>query len=133
MTYEEERVVTRTEEPAPAAHSHHVSETTAHRGPGPVAMVERLIVFIFGLIQALLLMRIILLLLAAREGNPIVSFIYDLSEIFVAPFRGMFAMDTVPAGEAALDVAAIVALIGWTIIELLILALVRVFRPTATA
>jgi uncharacterized protein YggT (Ycf19 family) len=142
MTYERERVVTHTEEPAPAGtpaepaeptHSHAVSETTIRRGPGPLAMVERLIVFVFGLIQALIVMRVILLLLAAREANPIVEFVYDLSEVFVAPFRGMFAMDTVPAGQAALDVAAIVALIGWTILELLIIALIRIFRPAATA
>jgi hypothetical protein len=37
------------------------------------------------------------------------------------------------AGAAAFDVAALVALIGWIIIELLVLALVRVFRPAATA
>jgi uncharacterized protein YggT (Ycf19 family) len=142
MTDERERVVTHTEEPAPAGtpaepapatHDHAVSETTIRRGPGPLAMVERLVVFVFGLIQALIVMRVILLLLAAREANPIVEFVYDLSEIFVAPFRGMFAMDTVPAGQAALDVAAIVALIGWTILELLIIALIRIFRPATTA
>lgn len=142
MTYERERVVTHTEEPAPvstpaepapATDSHTVSETTIRRGPGPLAMVERLVIFVFGLIQALIVMRVILLLLAAREANPIVEFVYDLSEVFVAPFRGMFAMDTVPAGQAALDVAAIVALIGWTILELLIIALIRIFRPAATA
>jgi YggT family protein len=133
MSYEEERVVTRTDDHATAPHSHSVSESTVTHRPSPVATLERLIVFIFGIIQALILIRILLLLLAAREGQPIVQFIYDLSEIFVAPFRGILAMDTVPAGEAALDVAAIVALVGWTIIQLLILALLRVFRPTATA
>lgn len=133
MTYEEERVVTRSENHGPP-HSHHevVEEPVTYR-PSPFLAVERAIVFIFGLIQALLLFRIILLLLAAREANPIVNFVYDLSEIFVVPFRGMFAIDAVDAGQAALDIAAIVALIGWTILELLILALLRVFRPAATA
>jgi uncharacterized protein YggT (Ycf19 family) len=141
MTYEREEVVTETEHPATDrpverttdGHAHSHSQTTIRRGPGPLAMVERLIVFLFGLVQALLVMRIILLLLAAREQNPIVQFVYDLSEIFVAPFRGMFAIDTVPAGQAALDVAAIVALIGWTIVQLLIIALIRIFRPATTA
>lgn len=133
MTYENERVVTHTDEHVAGPQGHSVTESTVTRRTSPVATVERLIVFIFGLIQALLVMRIVLLLLAAREANPIVSFVYDVSEIFVAPFRGMFAMDSVPAGQAALDVAAIVALIGWTLLELVILALVRVFRPSATA
>ncbi|HUG48001.1 MAG TPA: YggT family protein [Candidatus Limnocylindria bacterium] len=133
MTYENERVVTHTDEQVAGPQGHSVTESTVTRRASPVATVERLIIFIFGLIQALLVMRIVLLLLAAREANPIVSFVYDVSEIFVAPFRGMFAMDSVPAGQAALDVAAIVALIGWTLLELVILALVRVFRPSATA
>ena len=133
MTYEEERVVTHTELHADVPSGHTVSESSVVHRPNPVLTLERAIVFVFGVIQALLLMRIVLLLLAAREANPIVGFVYDLSDIFVAPFRGMFALDAVEAGQAALDVAAIVALIGWTLLELVILALVRVFRPTRTA
>jgi uncharacterized protein YggT (Ycf19 family) len=133
MTYEEERVVTHTDDSVVSPPAQSVESTTVRRRGSPVATLERLVIFIFGLIQALIVMRIVLLLLAAREANPIVSFVYDLSELFVAPFRGMFAMDTVPAGQAALDVAAIVALVGWTIIELLIIALLRVFRPAAAA
>jgi len=133
MTYEEERVVTRTEEPVASAHELSTSHSTVSYRSSPVRTIERAIVFIFAVIQGLLVMRIVLLLLAAREANPIVSFVYDLSDLFVAPFRGMFAMDTVPAGQSALDVAAIVALVGWTILELVILALVRIFRPSATA
>lgn len=129
MTYEEERVVTRTEGDVPAeTHNHGVSEVSYR--PSPLATLERIIVFVFVLIQALLLMRIILLLLAAREANAIVNTIYELSEVFVAPFRGMFAIDTVQAGQAGLDIAAIVALIGWTLIEILVLALLRIFRPS---
>lgn len=92
------------------------------------SMAERGIVFVFGLIQALLLLRIVLLLLAAREGNDIVAFIYNVTDILVAPFRGILAMEQVAAGQTALDVAAIVALVGWTLLELLVLAAVRLFR-----
>ena len=74
-----------------------------------------------------------LLLLAARESNDIVQFVYNVSEIFVAPFRGILRIDEVQSGAAALDVGAIVALIGWVIIELIVIALIRVFRPSATA
>lgn len=94
----------------------------------PTAMLERVIVFVFGLIQIVLLLRVLLLLLAAREGNTIVAFIYDVSDLLVAPFRGILSMNQIGRGETALDVAAIVALIGWTIIELLVLALVRLGR-----
>jgi hypothetical protein len=134
MTYREEETVTRTEEEVvPPAHGHTYSHSEVAYRSSPTAMIERLIVFIFGLIQILIALRIVLLLVAAREGNDLVSFIYNLSEVFVAPFRGILRIEEVAAGQVALDVGAIVALIGWTIIELIILGLVRIFRPSATA
>jgi len=132
MTYEQERVVTHTDEHA-APHAHTVTESSVTYRTSPWTTFERAVVFIFGLVQALIVLRILLLLVAAREGNDIVAFIYSLSEVFVAPFRGILRIEEVAAGSAALDVGAIVALIGWTIVELLILGLVRVFRPAATA
>jgi uncharacterized protein YggT (Ycf19 family) len=101
--------------------------------PGPLATLERFVVFIFGLIEAVILLRIVLLLLAAREGNDVVQFVYNVSEIFVAPFRGILRIDEVQAGIAALDFGAIVALVFWVIIELIVIAALRVFRPSATA
>ena len=101
--------------------------------PNPLATVERLVVFVFSLIELLIVARIVLLLVAARESNSIVSFIYSVSDIFVAPFRGILGINEVQAGAAALDVAALVALVGWIIIELIVVALIRVFRPVATA
>jgi uncharacterized protein YggT (Ycf19 family) len=101
--------------------------------PSPLATVERLIVFIFTIIELLIVARIVLLLLAARESNGIVQFVYGVSDIFVAPFRGILGINEVQAGAAALDVAALVALVGWIIIEMIVIALVRVFRPSATA
>jgi hypothetical protein len=97
------------------------------------SIVARWVVFIFGMIELLIGLRIILLLVAARESNGLVSGIYGLSEVFVAPFRGILRIDEVQAGATALDIGAIVALVGWFVIELIVLALVRVFRPTATA
>ena len=102
-------------------------ETVSYRS-STASMLERGVIFVFGLIQLLILLRIVLLLVSAREGNAIVSFIYDVSDLLVAPFRGILSLNQVGAGETALDVAAIVALIGWTIIELVVLAAVRLVR-----
>ena len=126
MTYRREVEVTETVPPV-------VVERRPAYGPSALGIVERWIVFIFGLIQLVIGLRIILLLVAARQGNDVVSLIYNISEIFVAPFRGILRIEEVQAGAAALDVGAIVALIGWFVIELIILALVRIFRPRATA
>jgi uncharacterized protein YggT (Ycf19 family) len=103
-------------------------------GPGPVSVASRIVTFVFGILQVLLVLRIILLLLVANQGNDVVSFVLGVTDPFVEPFRGMFQLDRVTADQGStLDVAAIVALIGWTLIEALILAGIRIFsrRPAA--
>jgi hypothetical protein len=127
---EERHTYTRTDEvvtpvdPAPAA----VSRTQVTYEATGNTVLQRLVIFLFALIQGLLVLRILLLLVAARQGNALVATIYDISDIFVAPFRGILGQNVIGAGSTALDVAAIVALIGWTIVELIILGLIRVFR-----
>jgi uncharacterized protein YggT (Ycf19 family) len=97
-------------------------------GPGTSATLQRLVIFLFGLLQVALILRIILLLLVANPDNEVVELILTVTDPFVEPFRGMFALDRVgDAGGSFLDVAAVVALIGWTLVEALILALLRVF------
>jgi uncharacterized protein YggT (Ycf19 family) len=125
-----------TPEPAPAAAR---TQRTTERyvdpaGPGAASVAARIVTFAFGVLQALLILRIILLLLVANPGNEVVSFILGATDAFVEPFRGMFALDRVTADQGSmLDVAAIVALIGWTLIEALILAGIRIFsrRPSS--
>jgi uncharacterized protein YggT (Ycf19 family) len=103
-------------------------------GPGIAAVAARFVMFLFGVLQVALILRIILLLLVANPGNDVVQFILDLTNPFVEPFRGMFQLDRVRADQGSvLDIAAIVALIGWSLVEMLVLALIRVFdRRTVT-
>jgi uncharacterized protein YggT (Ycf19 family) len=103
-------------------------------GPGGAAVVARFVTFLFGVLQVALILRIILLLLVANPGNDVVQLILNVTDPFVEPFRGMFQLDRVTADQGStLDIAAIVALIGWSLVELLVLALVRVFdRRTVT-
>ena len=131
---ETEIVETRTTDPyATAGASRSVSERIVEpASPGPLTVAMRVVVFAFGVLQALLILRIILLLLVANPGNDIVSFILGVTDPFVEPFIGMFDLNRVTADQGSvLDVAAIVALIGWTLVEALILAALRIFsrRP----
>jgi hypothetical protein len=89
---------------------------------------RRIVIFVFGVIQVLLLLRIVGLLIDANRSNGIVKLIYDTTAILVAPFEGIIRTDTLNAGASVLDVTAIVALIGWTILEVLILAAIGVLR-----
>jgi hypothetical protein len=44
----------------------------------------------------------------------------------VEPFRGMFRLDHVSSRSGSvLDIAALVALVGWTLVEALIIAVLR--------
>jgi hypothetical protein len=122
MTYER-RVVTETDaDPAvvPGTTTNQVVERTAV-SPSGGEMLRRVVVLIFGIIQAFIVLRIVLLLLNAREGNDLVLFILNTSQIFVAPFIGIFQRDALASGGSVLDIAAIAALIGWTILEWIII------------
>jgi uncharacterized protein YggT (Ycf19 family) len=102
-------------------------------GPGSATTLSRVVYFIFGVLQALLILRIILLVLIANPGNDIVALILNVTDPFVEPFRGMFSIDRVTADQGSkFDIAALVALIGWTLVEFLILALLRIFSRRTT-
>ena len=117
-----------------AARSDRLAVETRHieRRVGPGETIRRLVILLFGILQGLIVLRILLLLLAARESNDLVRGVYDLTEVFVSPFRGILAIEAVRAGEVALDVGAIVALIAWTLIELVVLAVVGIVRREPT-
>ena len=94
-------------------------------GFGPLYYARRVVSLLFGILAVLIGLRILLLLLVANQGNSIVDFVYDVTEPFVAPFRGIFQIDVVTAGQAQLDVGAVVALVGWLLIYILIVAILR--------
>jgi hypothetical protein len=104
------------------------SRQITRTGPGGSEMARRIIVLVFGLIQVVIGLRIVLLLLDARTGNALVSGILDVSKIFVAPFEGILNSNALTAGGSTLDVAAVVAFVGWTILELIALWAVGIFR-----
>jgi hypothetical protein len=96
--------------------------------PSGGEFARRVVVLIFGLIQVVVALRIVLLLLNAREANPIVKGILDLSQLFVAPFEGILRTDALHASGSTLDVTAIVAFVGWTILEVIAIWAVSIFR-----
>ena len=68
----------------------------------------------------------------ARTANGIVSGILNLSQVFVAPFEGILKTNSLNASGSVLDIAAVVALIGWTVIELIVVSVLGLFgRETA--
>jgi hypothetical protein len=135
MTYEE-RVV-RDDDPGVVSPAYDrgssVVERRVTRTPSGGEMASRVVVLLFGIVQVFIILRIVLLLLDAREGNDLVSFILNTSQIFVSPFEGILRTNALTEGGSVLDLAAVVALIGWTVLEALILAAVGIFRREPAA
>lgn len=99
--------------------------TIAER-PSTLEAVRRVVTLLFGILQGLIVLRVILLLLVANRSNDIVQLILGVTTPFVAPFADMFALERIGNGTGStLDIGAIVALIGWTLIELLVLAVLN--------
>jgi uncharacterized protein YggT (Ycf19 family) len=104
---------------------HVVTREASYRsGPTTGEVIRRVVMLLFGILQGLLILRVILLLLVANPNNDVVQLILGVTDPFVEPFRGMFSLDRITSSSGSkLDVAAIVALIGWTLVEALILAI----------
>jgi hypothetical protein len=117
--------------PQPAATAPATATSPARTGPGGAEFARRVVVLLFGIVQGLIVLRIVFLLLDARETNALVSAVLNASQVFVAPFEGLFHTNALQAGGAVLDIAAIAALIGWTVVEAIVLAAIGVFRRRA--
>jgi uncharacterized protein YggT (Ycf19 family) len=88
----------------------------------------RLISFLFGVIIALIGIRVLLRLIAANPDNPFAQFISTASGPFVAPFLTLTA--TPVYGGAAIEVSSLIAmlvyaLLGWALVKLLWLIFYR--------
>jgi hypothetical protein len=97
-------------------------------GPSTPEMTRRVIVLLFGLIQIVIAARFVLLLLDAREANGLVSGILNISQLFVAPFEGILRTDNLHAAGSVFDITAIVAFVGWSVLELIVIWAVGIFR-----
>jgi|SRR5579859_257973 len=83
--------------------------------------LTQLVWLLFGLLEALIALRVLLRLIAANPGNFFAMVVYRLSYVFVWPFLGLTR--TPSAGGAALEISSIIAmfvyaLIAWAIVQL---------------
>jgi hypothetical protein len=110
-----------------------VTHDPARTAPGGAEMGRRIMILVFGLIQVVIGARVVLLLLDAREANALVSAVLNISQVFVAPFEGILRTDALSAAGSVLDLTAIVAFVGWTILELIVLWVIRLFERRSSA
>jgi YGGT family len=103
------------------------SEST-DSGPSGAEFLRRIAVLVFGLIQLVIVARIVLLLLNARETNGLVSGILNVSQVFVAPLDGILRTDALHASGSTLDMTAVLALVAWTVVEIVVVGALAIFR-----
>jgi hypothetical protein len=131
VTIQDQRSVT-TDEPTTTESGGLSNRTTTSRRvdvrPSNNETTRRIVVLVFGLIQIVIGLRILLLLLDARTGNLLVSIINNVGGLLAAPFQGILRISAVSSGGSVLDVAAVVALVGWTIVELIVIWSLGIFR-----
>jgi hypothetical protein len=126
-------VVTQESTPTGQESTHTDSRRITRSGPGGAEVARRVVILVFGLIQIVIGARIVLLLLDAREANGLVSVILGISQVFVAPFEGMLRTDSLHSAGSTLDVTAVMALVGWTVLELIVLWVIGMFRRRTAA
>jgi len=106
------------------------SEREVERGRG-AARVSQVIDYIFYLIYALLGMRFLLALLAARSSAGFVQFIVAVTNPFYAPFRGIVDAPQTGGGHT-LMLPIVVAIIAYVILHLAINGLLRMLAHRKT-
>ena len=88
--------------------------------------------FILGVLEVLLLLRLLLRLLGANEASGFVAFIYSLTHIFVGPFNGIFNDQAL--GRSVFETSTLIAMIVYALLAWGIVSLGRlVFAPVNPA
>ncbi len=126
---QEEQQTTEVQETATRDDGARVQRSTvaqATRSSG-VVILQRIVWFIVGVINALLAIRFVLLLLGANHSAGFVDFIYGITSIFVAPFVGIFGEPTY--GKFMFDVSSLLAIVIYSLIAWGIVKLVTLSRP----
>ena len=106
------------------------TEREVERSRG-LARISQVVDYIFWVIYALLGMRFLLALMAARSSAGFVQFIVTISNPFYAPFRGIVASPSTDAGHTLL-LPIVVAIIAYALLHLAINGLLRMFAHRKT-
>ena len=104
--------------------------TRVYRGSGGsiASIVARVVMFVFGLIELLILIRFVLLLLGANAQAGFAQWIYQTSGIFMAPFTALFGTQKI--NGATVEWSALVAIVVYALIAYLIVRVIDALTPS---
>ena len=107
------------------------SEREVERARG-VARISQIVDYLFFLLYALLGLRFLLALLAARSSAGFVQFIVAVTDPFYRPFRGIVASPTTDGGHT-LMLPLVIAIIVYLLLHLAINGVLRIVAHRKTA
>lgn len=89
------------------------------------SLIERIINTVWGLLESLLFLRLVLKFLSANPNTTVVYYIYKYSDILVKPFNFIFP-NIIWEGRP-IDTVTISAMIGYAILVFLIFEILKFF------
>ncbi len=99
-----------------------VTEDVAESHRQTLTWISGLIWFAFGVLEALIGLRVIFRLIGANPQNPFANFIYNSSRLYLVPFASLTAnpaVDGLVLEITSMMAMVIYALIAWGIVRLL--------------
>jgi uncharacterized protein YggT (Ycf19 family) len=108
-----------------------VVEDPSASGRVLVARIAGLIWLLFGVLDALIVLRVVLKFIAANPTNDFSSFIYSFTNIFLSPFNNLIASPVI--GNGVFEISSLIALVVYTLLAWLVVRLFRlIFTPART-
>jgi uncharacterized protein YggT (Ycf19 family) len=110
---------------------HEVVEDPSASGRVLVARIAGLIWLLFGTLIGLISVRLVLKFIAANPTSDFARFLYNLTDVFLAPFSGLVASPVV--GNGVIELYSMIAIIVYALAAWLIVRLFRlIFTPART-
>lgn len=89
----------------------------------------QLVWLLFGVLEALIALRIVLKLFGANAASPVAAFLYGFTDLFLWPFTGL--LGTPQAGGMVLELSSVIAMVVYALIAWALERLIWVifYRP----
>jgi YggT family protein len=84
-----------------------------------IARIVNIVYYLFGALELLLGIRVVLHLLGVNAENAFASFIYTLSAPFVALFANLL-QNPILSGDSVLEVTTLIAMLVWAVVAWLV-------------
>jgi uncharacterized protein YggT (Ycf19 family) len=90
----------------------------------PAGRAVGVIYLFFGLISALLVIRLVLKVIGAYSSAPFVGFIYGVTNFFLEPFKGL--LPAMVNGRSVLEPAVLIAIVVYLLVAFLLAKLIEI-------